>query len=83
MKHWRNRFGKRSENDVLHFSSDCLPRKNRDYQELEELLTRPDPQLVEFIKSIRGPLIILGAGGKMGPTLAVLAGAPLNWRGIS
>jgi dTDP-4-dehydrorhamnose reductase len=41
--------------------------------ELEDLLTRPEPQLVDFIKTIRSPLMILGAGGKMGPTLAVLA----------
>ena len=29
--------------------------------------------LVEFIRSLASPLVILGAGGKMGPTLAVLA----------
>ena len=41
--------------------------------ELEEVLTRPRPVLMEFIRSISSPLVILGAGGKMGPTLAVLA----------
>jgi nucleoside-diphosphate-sugar epimerase len=41
--------------------------------ELDELLTRPSPRLCEFIKSVSGPLLILGAGGKMGPSLAVLA----------
>src|SRR5688500_5036974 len=41
--------------------------------QLEELLTTPSPALVEFIKTVRGPLLVLGAGGKMGPTLAVLA----------
>ena len=40
---------------------------------LDELLTRPGPALVEFIKTIRTPLLLLGAGGKMGPTLAVMA----------
>jgi nucleoside-diphosphate-sugar epimerase len=40
---------------------------------LVELLTRPRPVLVEFIKTLRSPLVLLGAGGKMGPTLAVLA----------
>jgi nucleoside-diphosphate-sugar epimerase len=40
---------------------------------LDELLTRPGPILVEFIKTIHTPLLLLGAGGKMGPTLAVLA----------
>ncbi len=41
--------------------------------DLDDLLTRPRPDLVRFIKSVRSPLLILGAGGKMGPTLAVLA----------
>jgi nucleoside-diphosphate-sugar epimerase len=40
---------------------------------LDELLTHPGPALVEFIKTIQTPLLLLGAGGKMGPTLAVLA----------
>jgi nucleoside-diphosphate-sugar epimerase len=41
--------------------------------ELEEVLTRPSVGLVEFIKSVSSPLLVLGAGGKMGPTLALLA----------
>src|SRR5215212_6520167 len=41
--------------------------------DLDEFLSRPRPQLVDFIGSVRSPLVILGAGGKMGPTLAVLA----------
>ena len=41
--------------------------------ELHDLLTRPRPVLVDFIRSVESPLVILGAGGKMGPTLAVLA----------
>jgi len=40
---------------------------------LDELLTRPNPALVEFIKTVHTPLLLLGAGGKIGPTLAVLA----------
>jgi nucleoside-diphosphate-sugar epimerase len=40
---------------------------------LDELLTRPSPALVEFMRTVRGPLVVLGAGGKMGPSLAVLA----------
>jgi hypothetical protein len=42
-------------------------------RELEDALTRPQPVLVEFIRTVQSPLVILGAGGKMGPTLAVLA----------
>lgn len=41
--------------------------------ELDDLLTRPSVALVEFIKKVSSPLLVLGAGGKMGPSLAVLA----------
>ena len=41
--------------------------------ELEDAMTRPRPVLVDFIRTVKSPLVILGAGGKMGPTLAVLA----------
>ena len=44
-----------------------------DETSLDEVMTRPRPELVEFIRQVRSPLLILGAGGKMGPSLAVLA----------
>jgi nucleoside-diphosphate-sugar epimerase len=54
-------------------SSQDLPESIQAEDQLDEVLTRPRPALVEFIRSVSGPLLILGAGGKMGPTLAVLA----------
>lgn len=42
-------------------------------EELDAWLTRPRAELVDFIKRLSSPLVILGAGGKMGPTLALLA----------
>jgi len=42
-------------------------------QELEELLSRPDDDTVEAMRQLDGDLLILGAGGKMGPSLARLA----------
>jgi len=50
-----------------------LPEKIETEQQLEELLTRPRVVLQDFVKTLQSPLIILGAGGKMGPTLALLA----------
>lgn len=50
-----------------------VPRAIEIEAELDEVLTRPRPILVEFITSLTSPLVVLGAGGKMGPTLAVLA----------
>ena len=50
-----------------------LPEIIENQEALDEVLTRPSAALVEFVKTLRGPLLILGAGGKMGPTLAVQA----------
>lgn len=41
--------------------------------ELEELLSRPTPRVVEALARLDGDLILLGVGGKMGPTLARMA----------
>lgn len=40
---------------------------------LEELLSRPTPAVVESLRQVPGDLLVLGAGGKMGPSLARLA----------
>ena len=44
-----------------------------DENKLDELLTSPSDRLVSDMKKIEGDIIFLGAGGKMGPTLCVLA----------
>lgn len=54
-------------------SATGLPVAIRTESELEETLTRPSTALIAFIKTVSNPLLVLGAGGKMGPTLAVLA----------
>lgn len=59
--------------DMQTVVSSDLPEVIETEEALDALLTRPRTELVSFIKSIRSPLVILGAGGKMGPTLAVLA----------
>lgn len=40
---------------------------------LNEMLTEPSSGLVEDMNKIRGDIIVLGAGGKMGPALCILA----------
>lgn len=42
-------------------------------EKLNELLTTPSKALIEDMKKIKGDIMVLGAGGKMGPTLCVLA----------
>ena len=41
--------------------------------DLLDHLTQPSEALVEFMATLDGPLVVLGAGGKMGPTLCVRA----------
>lgn len=57
---------------------------------LLEVLTQPSDRLVEFVHRLDGPLVVLGAGGKMGPTLCVrakraaqVAGTPLDIIAVS
>jgi nucleoside-diphosphate-sugar epimerase len=41
-----------------------------DVDELEELLSRPTPEVVDTLRRVPGDVIILGVGGKIGPSLA-------------
>jgi nucleoside-diphosphate-sugar epimerase len=50
--------------------------------ELEERLTAPSEQDVAFASQLEGDVIILGAGGKMGPSLAVRMGRAIQKAGL-
>ena len=41
-------------------------------QELLEVMTRPNSLLIDSINNINGDIMLLGAGGKMGLSLATL-----------
>jgi len=49
------------------------PARIDDVEQLEELMTRPSSALVATLNRAPGDLVVLGVGGKMGPTLARLA----------
>jgi hypothetical protein len=49
--------------------------------ELEELLSRPDEATASAMAALDGDLLILGAGGKMGPSLARLARRAIDQSG--
>jgi nucleoside-diphosphate-sugar epimerase len=49
------------------------PRAIADVEALEERLSRPDDDLVADLARLDGDILVLGAGGKMGPTLARMA----------
>jgi len=47
--------------------------RNLNETELFDLMTTPSERLIEDIKKIDGDILILGCGGKIGPSLAVMA----------
>ena len=50
-----------------------LPPQIADEDSLEELLSRPSRALIDDLQRLHGDILILGVGGKVGPTLARLA----------
>jgi nucleoside-diphosphate-sugar epimerase len=58
---------------MVELSPAALPERLRDEGHLEDVMTTPTPALVEDLGRLDGDILILGVGGKMGPTLARLA----------
>jgi len=55
-----------------------LPDSVANTDQLEDLLSKPTGAVVQAISKIAGDLIVLGAGGKMGPTLTRMAKRALD-----
>ena len=52
-------------------------------QMLNELLTTPSDALVSDIAKIDGDIMVLGAGGKMGPDICTIAAKAIKKAGIN
>ena len=52
-----------------------LPNTIGDIADLDDLLCRPSQALIDDLRKVDGDIMVLGVGGKMGPTLAGLAKA--------
>jgi len=63
-------------------SRDTLPEMIPDISALDDLLCRPSQALIDDLGKVDGDIMVLGVGGKMGPTLAGLAKAALPARRI-
>ena len=50
-----------------------LPRRFVDVEALEDFMSEPTPALVADLARVDGDIIVLGVGGKMGPSLARMA----------
>ncbi|MDO3409960.1 NAD(P)-dependent oxidoreductase [Saccharibacillus sp. CPCC 101409] len=51
-------------------------------EQLEEVLAKPTEALIRDLRSVPGDLVLLGAGGKMGPSLARLAANAIREGGL-
>ena len=60
-----------------------FPDRLTNVAELEDWLSRPTPAAVAAMRRLSGDLLLLGVGGKMGPTLARMARRASDEAGIS
>jgi nucleoside-diphosphate-sugar epimerase len=51
-------------------SAAALPDKIVDVEHLEDLLSEPTPLVIDVMRRLKGDIVVLGVGGKMGPSLA-------------
>jgi nucleoside-diphosphate-sugar epimerase len=59
-----------------------LPEWIRDAAHLDDLLSEPSAAAIDGIRAAGGDILVLGAGGKMGPTLARMARRAMDAAGL-
>jgi hypothetical protein len=50
-----------------------LPDRFEDLEQLEDVMSQPSAALMQTLQKVDGDILVLGVGGKMGPTLARMA----------
>ncbi len=59
-----------------------LPESIQSIKELENVLSTPDPHVIDTMRHLEGDLIFLGVGGKMGPTIVRMAKRAIDAAGV-
>jgi nucleoside-diphosphate-sugar epimerase len=59
-----------------------LPERIDSTEHLDDLLSEPTPYAIETLARLDGDLLLLGVGGKMGPTLARMARRAFDQAGV-
>ena len=62
--------------------SNTWPSTIEDIEQLDELLSRPTPPALAALQQLDSDLVVLGASGKMGPTLARMAARGIEQLGL-
>ena len=50
-----------------------FPSRFKSVEQLEDVMSTPSAALVAALRGVPGDMLVLGVGGKMGPTLARMA----------
>jgi nucleoside-diphosphate-sugar epimerase len=58
------------------------PNRIEDVEQLEQLLSEPTPVAIQAMSNLDGDILVLGVGGKMGPTLARMAKRASEMAGV-
>lgn len=59
-----------------------MPEKFESVLQLEEFMSSPSEALLSYIKDLEGDIMIIGAGGKIGPTMAMMARKAADEAGV-
>ena len=59
-----------------------LPDRINNLDELNDILSRPSDSLIEYFKGLDGDIMILGAGGKVGPAMTRMARKAADAAGV-
>ena len=59
-----------------------MPDKFESVHQLEEFMSCPSDSLVEYFRGLAGDIMIIGAGGKIGPTMAMMARRAADKAGV-
>jgi dTDP-4-dehydrorhamnose reductase len=59
-----------------------IPDKFESVSQLEEFMSSPSESLVEYFKGLAGDIMIIGAGGKIGPTMTMMARRAAETAGV-
>ena len=60
-----------------------IPKTISDVDELDDILSTPPEEVIEQFKQLEGDILVLGAGGKIGPSLARMAKRASENAGVS
>lgn len=59
-----------------------LPARFESVRQLEDFMSTPSEALVDYWKRLEGDVMIIGAGGKIGPTMALMAKRAVDLAGV-